>query len=225
MKGQSVVQKRSLVLLFVVGVSVLMGCSAETLQVGIEPTATLPPTTASSPTATPPTTPAPSPTPTPGREIYRSETHGFTFSYPSTWSLVEEPNVVKLSQGTLTLRVGYRWTTELVNIDGGRTGAPAGDLIYGDKVSFFDLVIPAQVLEFEHKDKAVFYGEAGHLIETGDLVFGIWLDDPHGTDYAELDIAKEIQAEATAILESFTRIEAITQPPSPSSTPAAERAA
>ena len=222
MEGQTIFQKRLLLLLLVAGISVLMGCSADTLQVGIEPTAAPLATPVPSPTPPPLPTAAPSPTPTPSEEIYRNETHGFTFSYPSTWALTEEPNVVRLRQGTLTLRVGYRWTNELVNIDGGRTGVPAGDFISGGKVSFFDLVIPAQVLEFEGKDKAVFYGEAGFLIETGDLVFSIWLDDPHGTDNAELDIPKEIQAEAKAILESLARIEATSQPPSPSSTPATE---
>jgi hypothetical protein len=195
MNKQHLVAQSRILFLLVLSAVALFACTPDTLQVGILPT----------PTATA--------TPAPGVESYLNPTYGFTFEYPSTWTLVEEPNVVKLSQGSLTLRIGYRWANELVNIDGGRTGMGAGDFIYGGKVFFLDQVVPAQVLEYERKDKAVFYGGASVPIEAGDLVFSIYLEDLNGEEYMELDISKELQAEAITVLESFGRTEAAGSPP------------
>ncbi len=195
MNQQHLVTQNRILFLLVLSVAALVACTPDTLQVGILPT----------PTATA--------TPAPSVESYLNPTYGFTFQYPSTWTLSEEPNVAKLSQGSLTLRIGYRWAGELVRIDSGRTGMGAGDFIYGGKVSFLDQVIPAQVLEYERKDKAVFYGGASVPIEAGDLVFSICLEDLNGEEYMELDISKELQAEAVAILESFERTAAAGSPP------------
>jgi len=195
-------RNRMSVLLLFLAVSplALAACTPETLVVGLEPT----------PTSTP--------LPTPVVTSYVNNDYGFTFRYPETWTLTEEPHLVRLSQGTLTLRVAYGWASdpELSPVSG-RTGAPAGDLIYGDKVFFLEQVIPAQVLEYERKDKMVFYGPG--LVEVGDLVFSIWLEDVDGTNYAELDIPKERQAQVKEILESFERIEATGGPPIPTPMP------
>ncbi len=195
MNRQLLVTKNWILYLLALSAVALVACTPDTLQVGILPT----------PTATA--------TPAPSVESYLNPTYGFTFQYPSTWTLAEEPNVVRLSQGSLTLRIGYRRANELVNIDGGRTGVGAGDFIYGGKVLFLDQVVPAQVLEYERKDKAVFYGEMGFPIEAGDLVFSICMEDLDGSEYMALDISKELQAEAIVILESFERTEAAGTPP------------
>jgi hypothetical protein len=203
MNRQHLTTQTRLLFLLVLSAMAFVACTADTLQVGILPT----------PTATA--------TPAPSVESYLNPAYGFAFQYPSTWTLAEEPNVVKLSQGSLTLRIGYRWADELVKIDGGRTGVGAGDFIYGGKVFFLDQAIPAQVLEYERKDKAVFYGGAGFPIEAGDLVFSICLEDLDGGDYSELDISKELQAEAIAILESFERT-GVTRTPPIAATPTAQ---
>ena len=93
---------------------------------------------------------------------------------------------------------------------------PAGDFIYGGKVLFLGQVIPAEVLEYERKDKMVLYGGPS-LVEAGDLVFCLWLEDLDA-EYLELDIPKKLQAEVKEILESFARIEATARPPDATST-------
>jgi hypothetical protein len=176
-------------------------CGPETLVVGLEPT------------------PTPTPPPTPVVQRYTNEEYGFTFRYPETWVLTEKPHVVRLSQDTLTLTIAYGWASNPgFSPGGGRTGVPAGDFIYGDKVFFLEQAIPAQVLEYEHKDKMVFYGGT-ELVEAGDLVFDIWLEDLDSANYVALDIGKDVQAEAKEILESFERIDAAGEPPQPPSTP------
>lgn len=179
----------------------LSACGPETLVVGLEPT------------------PTPTPLPTPVVHRYTNEEYGFTFRYPETWALTEEPHVVRLNQDTLTLTIAYGWASNPGFSPGdGRTGVPAGDLIYGDKVFFMEQAIPAQVLEYERRDKMVFYG-GPELIEAGDLVFDIWLEARDSASYEELDIGKDVQAAVKEILESFERIDATGEPPTPASTP------
>jgi hypothetical protein len=176
-------------------------CGPETLVVGLEPT----------PTSTP--------LPTPAVLHYTNEEYGFTFRYPETWALTEEPHVVRLSQDTLTLTIAYGWASSPgFNPGGGRTGMPAGNFIYRDKVFLLEGAIPAQVLEYERKDKMVLYGGT-ELVEAGDLVFDIWLEDLGSASYDEVDIGKDVQAEVKEILESFERIDATGEPPEPASTP------
>jgi hypothetical protein len=157
----------------------------------------------------------------PGWQSHGNEEYGFAFRYPETWTLVEEPHLVKLSQGTLILSIAHGWASNPgFRFMGGRTGIPAGDLIYRDKVSFLDQSIRVQVLEYERKDKIVLYGGTD-LVEAGDLVFNIWLENADGASYSELDIPQALQAEAKAILESFERTEATGKPPA--STPPSPR--
>jgi hypothetical protein len=180
----------------------LTACGPETLVVGLEPT----------PTATP--------LPTPVIRQYANNEHGFAFRYPETWTLAEDPHLVQLRHGTLILSIAHGWASSPgFSPMGGRTGMPAGDFIYGGKVFFLDQVIPARILQFERQDKMVLYGETG-LVEVGDLVFSMWLEDLDSANYPELDIPKELQAEATEILESFERIDPTGKPPAPTPPPA-----
>jgi hypothetical protein len=202
--------RKSLAFVPIIIVCLITACGGSVqvggVEVGIEPTSTAIPT----PTVTP--------TPTPTSDTYVNDEYGFTFLYRSTWDLAEEPNVVKLSQDTLTLRIGYRWATE-PSVLSGRTGMPAGTPIYSAKIPFLGQVIPAHTLFFEGKDKMVFYGwPVGQEFEREELAFLIWMEDLD-TDYSELDIPKELQEEAQYILESFQRIEATGRPPTPTPTP------
>ena len=189
-----------LLFILIVCIVLLTACDS-VLQVGVMPTST----------------PAPSPTPVLG--TCANHEYGFAFHYGSTWALTEAPHAVRLTQGTLTLSIGYRWAMESVNIFG-RTGVPAGDFICDGKIQFLGKVIPAQILEYQRKDKAVFYGENGR-VEAGDLVFVLFSEDLNGTHYDQLDIPKGLQDEVKGILESFERIEATGAPPSPTPTPPA----
>jgi hypothetical protein len=151
----------------------------------------------------------------PGWKSYTNEEYGFTFRYPEAWTLTEEPHLVRLSRGTMSLNIAHGWASNpAFSPMGGRTGMPAGDFIYGGKVFFLEQMIPAQVLEYERKDKLVLYGDLS-LVNVGDLVFSIWLEDVNNANYSELDIPKELQAEVKEILESFERIEATSEPPDP----------
>jgi hypothetical protein len=201
MHKQTISLRNSLLVVSVLAALALTACGPETLVVGLEPT----------PTATP--------LPTPIVQSYVNDEFDFTFRYPETWTLEEKPQLITLSQGALTLHVAYGWASHPGTSMGLRTGMPAGDIIYGGKIFFLEQTIPARVLEYERKDKMVLYGETS-LVEVGDLVFNIWLEDVDGASYSELDIPEDVQAEAKEILESFERIEATGKPPASTPTPA-----
>jgi len=179
----------------------LMACSKATLVVGIEPTATA---TAVS---------------TPVVQSYANDEYGFTFSYPETWTLTEEPQRIMLNHGTIRLSIAYGWAANPgFRPMSGRTGLPAGDLLYSDKILFLGQTVPVHVLAYERKDKMLLYGDSG-LIEAGNLVFSIWLEDPEGANYEALDLPGTVKDEAKEILESFARIEATDSPPDPTHPP------
>jgi len=132
----------------------------------------------------------------PGWATYANADYGFSFRYPSTWTLQEEPHFVKLSQQTWALVVGYRRATEDPEIL--RTGPGAGDMEHRSTVTFLGQERPRVVLVYEGKDKLVLYGN-----EPGDLVFLISLLDDSRADYQDIDIPEALQAEADQIVESF----------------------
>jgi hypothetical protein len=146
-------------------------------------------------------------TPLPESSSYTNETYGFAFDYPETWILSEQDHGVILQKGVYRLTIDFRWITEQ-NIQFGRTGLGAGDLLYAGKVNFMDQVIPVNVLSFEKKSKAVLYNETG-WIEADDLLFMIALEDLE-TDYMDVDLSDEIISEAGTILESSRRIDTST---------------
>ena len=150
---------------------------------------------------------------------YANADYGFSFHYPPTWSLEEVPGRDETAQGgpkvapsvilsrqTLSLIIGYkRATEEDVVIE---SGAPAGEFETRGAVTFLGQDVPRKVLVFEGKDKAVYYQGAGAVIQAGELVFGISLQD-FGADYGAVDIPEELQAEADQIVESFEFVEGI----------------
>lgn len=166
------------------------------------------------------------PTPMPEVLTYTNSFYGFEFEYAETWVLSEEANAVLLSRDSLTLRINVAWNGEDVGPGiFGRTGMGGwGDTLYGGKVSFMGQVIPAQVLFYDGKNKAVFYN-GGSLIEVDDLIFAISLQDLGWItqeDYELLDVSDETIAEASAILASFIRIEATGSPADPEGNPLVE---
>ena len=147
------------------------------------------------------------PTPTPELRAYSNETYGFKFAYPETWALKEEDHGVILMKGTNWLEINFRWADEQIEVfQFGRTEIPAGDFIYAGKVNFMDQIIPAEVLLYDKKSKAVFYEEPGRPVEVKDLEFLIVLEDLE-TDYMQVDLSEETMAETKAILESFKWLE------------------
>ena len=98
----------------------------------------------------------PAPLPPEDWASYVNTDYGFAFRYPSTWALEEVPAwedergkwapSVKLSQGTLTLVVGYMRITEDVFIEG---GGAAGDVVPRGSVTFLGQELRRRVLVFE----------------------------------------------------------------------------
>ena len=145
------------------------------------------------------------PTPLPERSSYTNNVYGFIFDYPETWTLTEQDHGVVLQKGENRLGINFRWADEQID-QFGRTGMGAGDPIYVGKVNFMNQVIPAEALLYEKKTKAVFYGGVPGLVDSGDLVFMIALEDLE-TNYVDVDLSEEIITEAAAILETFRRLD------------------
>ena len=139
---------------------------------------------------------------------YVDADYGFAFRYPATWLLEEVPAwedgrgkfapSVKLSQGTVTLVIGYKPVTDDVLIEG---GGAAGDLIPRGSVTFLGQELRRKALVYEGKDKAVYYLGTGG-IQVAHLIFGISLHD-FGKDYQTNNIPETLQAEVDRIVESF----------------------
>jgi len=139
------------------------------------------------------------PTPTPANKSYINATYGFRFDYPQSWSLSEQDHGVILKRDTNRLAINFRWMDE--KIPPFRTGMGAGDLLYAGKIDFMGQVIPAQLLLYEKKSKAVFYGISSE-IPAADVIFTIMLENLD-TDYLEVNLSDEVIDEAAMILETF----------------------
>ncbi|MGA9531532.1 MAG: hypothetical protein WBR18_02345 [Anaerolineales bacterium] len=150
------------------------------------------------------------PTPTSETLSYTNSYYGFTFDYPTSWTLTEEDHGVVLSKGSNRLAIQYRWVSENTDPNFGRTGMAAGTPIYSGKISFMDQLIPEYIVELDHQRKYVLYSESGQ-VELGQLVFAIVLEDLE-TDYMILDLPEGAINEARHILESFEQIEATGSP-------------
>ena len=150
-------------------------------------------------------TPGPSPTPIPlpsSRTLrYTSSAYPLALSYLPNWTISsEQANAVELARGSLTLRIAFRWNTEETDLSGGRSGMPAGDWLYQDKVSVFNQPAPVNVLQYDGKLKMATYGDG--LIEAGDLEVLIVLEDVQ-SDYMALDIGEEELAEVKEMLSTL----------------------
>lgn len=144
-----------------------------------------------------------------GWETFTNEEYGFSFRYPSDWTLEENPGggdgtvmgkSVLLSKDTLTLFIGFKRITEDVFI--GWTGLPAGDIDPRAMVPFMGTELESSLLIYEGKVKVILYGDA----EVGDLMFAIRLDD-FNADYDAVDISPEWQIRVDEILGTFKLIE------------------
>ena len=144
------------------------------------------------------------PSPVPEFLVYSNQLYGFEFEYPDTWTLLEEDHGVLLMKGRNRLGIRHRWVDE--ELPPIRTGIPAGDLVYRGKIQFMGTVIPAEFLQFECKNKIVFYGGTGD-IEIDDLVFSITLEDRETYDYREIELSEDLLDEAKSIVKSFKRID------------------
>ncbi|UCC64242.1 MAG: hypothetical protein JSV36_04080, partial [Anaerolineae bacterium] len=160
--------------------------------------------------------------PYPGWLTYDNPSYGFSFRYPPGWTAVDEPNAVKLGQGTIQLIVGYRRAAEGVQIGG--TGTGAGDFQDGGQVTFLSQAFPTTLLVSDGRVTGVYYSDPNSEIPAGDLVFSLALID-FGTDPAVQNIPAALQAEAAQVLESFNVASGATAAPAAPAQPAAPEAA
>jgi len=159
--------------------------------------------------------------PYPGWLTYDNPAYGFSFRYPSTWTAVDEPNAVKLSQGTVQLIIGYRSAAESVQISG--TGTGAGDFQDGGQVTFLSQAFPTTLLVSDGRVTGVYYSDPNSEISAGDLAFSLALID-FGTDPAVQNIPAPLQAEAAQVLESFSVTSGATAAPAQPAAPEAAEA-
>jgi len=156
------------------------------------------------------TTAAPSSTPAqPGAwQAYTNRAYGFALEYPSDWQLQEETHLVKLSQGTLTLLIAFKRSSESVNL--GPDQVPAGTLENRAAVRFLNQNLPKQSLVLEGKDKAVFYSGTSPFpvslpgaVENLEFVVILYDFNP---DYNAVSIPAAQQAQAERILNTFRAV-------------------
>ncbi|MEJ2750742.1 MAG: hypothetical protein P8183_22970 [Anaerolineae bacterium] len=133
---------------------------------------------------------------------YANSDYGFSFTYPTAWTLSEEPHFITLSQGDVKFIIGYRRNDE--NVILGPGGVAAGDLETAGVVNFAGQEVERVALVYEGKVKAVYYGYPGQYVPADSLEFFLNLADFSQVDYNEVELAANLQAEVDAIVSSFS---------------------
>lgn len=149
-----------------------------------------------------------------GIQGYTNTEYGFSLNYPSTWTAEEVNDVdfvgpgsrsVQLSQGTVTLVIGYRRSGEEVALSG--SGAPGGEFEVRGTTRMLGQDVDRYVIVYEGKDKVVMYGEPGSgPLSLGGLEFSARLNE-FTPDYDSVELSQTIQDEADMILSSLAIIE------------------
>jgi hypothetical protein len=150
------------------------------------------------------TSPEKSPTPGVLPADFQTYTHpeiGFTFRYPTDWTLEEASNSVFLRNGPLyRLSIAFRRPEESQQIQ--PTGLPSGEIVVAGSLMFMNQTISREELVLDNRVKLVLYDSARE-IQFKDIAFVLMLGT--GTnDYATIDIPEEVQAVADQVLASFT---------------------
>ncbi len=186
--------------------SLALGSSA-CLSAGIVPaerSPTRPAATRVSPSQTPvePTAnqPATAAIRVPELATYTNHAYGFSFRYPSAWSIMEGQNFVSLSQGSRNLVIGYRHVTEDPNICC-RDRLPEGEVVEAGTVTCAGERVDKALLVCEGKTKAVIY-EGTEEIALGDLRFLFYVED-FSADYDAADISDDVLAQVDRVIRSL----------------------
>jgi|GEM_PF-1966615 len=131
---------------------------------------------------------------------YTNSQYGFSFLYPSSWQIQEEPNRIRLELGELAVEIAIRRANETV-AGWDDFQLPPGKLETHGSVKFLEQVLLRQVLVSDGREKAVFYNGIQE-IPVGDLRFHLSLHD-ESQDYAAIDLSDDRQAEVDQFLTSF----------------------
>lgn len=134
---------------------------------------------------------------------YVNEEYGFSFSYPTSLTLVELPNrpnqVSLVFPGTsIALRIRFRHSGETVNLQ--QYGGAAGDFISRGTVNFLGDDVEKVALVYQDVDKEIHYNETSEIIR-GDILFTLAVESNRSFDQAV--IPETIQAAADEVLETF----------------------
>ena len=133
-----------------------------------------------------------------GWATYVNENYGFSFRYPTTWTIEETSNLVKLRQGTLLLAIAFQRRGE--DVPPPWTGMPAGDFRSRGTMAFLGQEIVKKSLVYQGKVKVLTYSA-----EVGDLMFSFRLEDTSTADYQAIEISEAVQSQADQIVSSFER--------------------
>lgn len=137
-------------------------------------------------------------------QTFLSMDYGLLVRYPSQWVLEETDletvpgmfeKALTLTKGKSQLTLGYHFKGSYVPHSEGFVG---GLLVDEGLVPFLGQEIPKLVLQYENRDKAVFYYSLEGM-ESGNLVFSIRLQDTTagaGYDLIEVDDADQTEAES-----------------------------
>jgi hypothetical protein len=153
--------------------------------------------------------------PTEGLQTYINHEYGFALNYLSTWTVAAVNDVdfvgpgsrsVQLSQGSVTLIIGYRRAGETVAMGG--SGAPGGEFEIRGTVHVAGQDVDRHVIVYEGKDKVVMYGQPGlPSLSAGGLEFALRMDDFAQVNYEEIELSQTVQDEADMILSSLALLE------------------
>lgn len=132
--------------------------------------------------------------------MYTNELYGFSFDYPSSWTIVELPNLVSLVyKGTdIALYIGFRRSGEDVDLQ--QYARAAGDFVSRGTLVFLGDAIEKEALVYQGVDKQIHYNETEE-INRGDLFFTLAVESNSNNE--EAVIPGEVQAAADEILASF----------------------
>ena len=154
-----------------------------------------------------------------GWGTYLSVDYGLLVRYPAEWRLEEmdwvtRPGMfekaISLKKDRAQLVLGYHFIGEYVPHDEGFVG---GLLVDEGSVPVLGQQVAKLVLQYEGRDKAVFYNGLNGL-ESGELVFTIRLQDTTtGAGYDLIEVTDSIQAEAESILAAVHQFTPTLQPP------------
>jgi hypothetical protein len=135
-----------------------------------------------------------------------NQEYSFCFQHPSTMDRLEEANVVKLSEGSMTLEVSFRMVDEDVELVA--PGGLEGKFDILGPFTLFGEEIPGFINLIDGKVREVVYGNSLVELQAGDLRLYIRLfDSASEAGFDRDDFTQELQDTIAEILTTFERVE------------------
>jgi hypothetical protein len=138
-------------------------------------------------------------------EEYMNTEYGFSFRYPSSWTLVEQPNMISLAYSGAFTTLGIRFKRAGEDIELTQYGGAAGDFESRGAVVFLGEEIEKSALVYQEVDREIHYNGTSEITR-GDLAFTLAVKSDRWR-YEEAIVPEEIQALADEVVASFELIE------------------